>query len=95
MVLEWLRHYGVVMDGEVTQSERGCFYALQLAAIGTAWIHPPPFEEDSACPCEEPECRLKKGAEKKSGTDIDIAEQTELQQPGPHVEVPIWAPVSV
>jgi hypothetical protein len=61
MVLERLRHCGIVMDGEVTQSERECFYALRLAAIGTAWIHPPPLE-DSACP---PRLGEKKGLKKK------------------------------
>ena len=82
-----------MMDGEVTQSKRRCFYAPRPAVIGTAWIHPPPLEVDSACPCEELllNCRLKKGIKKG---DIDMAEQTELQQAGPHVQVPIWVPIS-
>ena len=66
MVLERLRYCGIVMDGEVTQSECGRFYALRLAAIGTAWIRLPPLEEDSAYPWQAlQECRVKKGAGKK------------------------------
>ena len=63
MVLERLRHCGIVMDGEVTQSERECFYALRLAAIGTAWIHPPPLE----CPRRR---QLVALAEKGGGSSL-------------------------
>ena len=66
MVLERLRHCGIVMDGEVTQSERECFYALRLAAIGTAWIHPPPLEGDSARPCRGPELSVEKRVKKST-----------------------------